>query len=95
MSLQPLDGPAVYGNLSVSTTAVELKVGASVLEERKVATILPTDGTIYFGYDNTVTINTGTPIYKQQFFPFEVSEQLSIWVITETGTVNCRITEVA
>lgn len=93
--LLPLDGPAVYSDIDVSTTAVEVKVGGSALEERKVVTIQPIDGDIYYGYDNSVTTSTGTKIYQGQFFPFEASPDLQIWVIAASGTIDCRITEVS
>lgn len=95
MSLLPLDGPAVYGSLPVSTTAVEIKVGASVLTERTVVTIQPLDGDIYYGYNSSVTTTTGTKIFQGQFFPFEAEDSLSVWVIAASGTIDCRITEVS
>jgi len=94
VSFIPLNGPAVYSNLNVSTTAVELKVGASSMEDRSIVTVQPINGDIYFGYDSSVTTLTGTKIFSGQFFPFEAKESLKIWVIAESGTVDCRITEV-
>lgn len=91
---QPLDGPGLYGSLSVSTTAVEVKVGASVDEDRQVVTVQPLDGDIYYGYNSSVTTSTGTKIFQGQFFPFEASRRLSIYLIAESGTVDVRITEV-
>lgn len=94
MSLFPIDGPAVYGALSVtSASAVEVKVGGSPLDERKVITIQPTNGHVYFGYSNSVTTSTGTKIFKNQIYPIEASEKLAVYIIAETGTVNVRITE--
>lgn len=93
--LQPLDGPAVYGNKSVTTTPVEVKVGASPLSERKVVTMQAIDGNIYYGYDNSVSSTTGTIIYEGQYFHLEAGDALSVWVVAEAGTVDVRITEVA
>jgi len=93
--LRALDGPAVYGNISVITTAIEAKVGTSVLAERSVVTVQPIDGDIYYGYDNSVTITTGTKIIEGQTWPFEAGEQLHIYLIAEAGTVDVRITEVS
>lgn len=95
MAFDPLDGPAVHGTLSVTTSPSEVKVGASVLSERKVITIQPTDGVVYFGYSNTVTSSTGTKIFKGQVYPLEAGEALPVWVVSASGTVNVRITEVA
>lgn len=93
--LQALDGPAVYGVLNVTTTAVEVKVGASVHTDRKVITIQPIDGEVYFGYDSSVTSSTGTKIFRGQVYPLEVGELLPVWIVSASGTVNTRITEVA
>lgn len=93
MAFIPLNGPALYGNLSVSTSAIEVKVGASPMDGRTVVTIQPLDGDIYYGYDSSVTTSTGTKIFQGQFFPFEATEKLSIYVIA-ASTIDCRITEV-
>lgn len=95
MALQPLDGPAVYKNISVTTSAQEVKVGASALSERKVVTIQPLDGVVYFGYDASVTSTTGTKVYKGQTYPLEASESLPVWIVADSGSVDTRITEVA
>jgi len=95
MAFEPLDGPAVYGTLSVTTSPSEVKVGASVLSDRKVVTIQPLDGVVYFGYSNAVTASTGTKIFKGQVYPLEAGERLPVWIVSASGTVNVRITEVA
>jgi len=94
--IQPLDGPGAYKATPVTDTAQEVKVGGSVQEERKVVTLQPTDGTIYYGYDNSVDSNSGTKIFKGQWIQIEASESLPIWIVANTGeTVDVRITEVA
>lgn len=94
--LLPLDGPGEYTAISVTDTAQEVKVGASVLEERKVITLQPIDGAIYYGYSNTVTSTTGTKIFKGQWIQLEASDRLPVWVVAATGeTVDTRITEVS
>jgi len=90
-----LNGPAVNGALSVTTTAIEVKVGASILEERSVITIQPIDGDVYFGYSSSVTSSNGTKIYKGQVFPLEATDKLPVWVVAASGTVDTRITEVS
>lgn len=93
---QPCDGPGVYGSISVGdSTPVEVKIGGSVLAERKVITIQPIDGIVYYGYDNSVTSSTGTKIFKGQYLPLENSEDLTVYLISDSGTVDVRITEVA
>ena len=93
MAFLPLNGPATHGSINVTTTAIEVKVGASPFEERKVITIQPLDGVVYYGYDNTVTSSTGTKLFKSIVFPLEASPSLSVWIIAGTGTVDVRITE--
>lgn len=92
--LLPLDGPGVYGVITVTTTPQEVKVGSSALDERKVLTIQPTDGHIYYGYSNTVSSTTGTKIHKGQWIQLEASDRLPVWVVSQ-GSVNVRITEVS
>lgn len=90
----PLDGPGVSGSLNVTTSAAELKVNASALEDRKVVTIQPLDGDVYFGYDSSVTSSTGTKVFKGQYFPLEAGDQLTVYLVADSGTVDVRITEV-
>lgn len=91
----PIDGPGVYGNLAVTTTPTELKVGASALKDRKVVSALPIDGTVYWGFDNSVSSSTGKPIFQHQDWSREAGPLLQIYFVTASGTVNVRITEEA
>jgi hypothetical protein len=95
MGLQPLDGPATYASISVTTTPIELKVGGSPFDERKVVTLQPIDGRVYYGYDNSVSSSTGTLVFKKMIYPLEVSPDLPVWLVADSGTVDVRITEVA
>jgi len=90
---RPLDGPALYGALSVTSTPIEVKVGATAYGPRTVVTVQPIDGEVYYGYDNSVTTSTGTKIFKGQLMPFEAGDQLQVWLVA-AGTVDVRITEV-
>ena len=84
----------VYSTISVSTSAVEVKVGGTALANRKVLTILPEDGgPVYFGFSNAVTSSSGTPIYKRQLLTMRVSDDVAVWLIAESGTIDVRITE--
>lgn len=82
----------VQAALSVSTTAIELKVGGSRLTNRKLVTAL-SDGTIWWGYTNAVTTATGTPIYKDQYVIWAADDTTSIYLIASAGTKDVRITE--
>lgn len=92
--LLPLDGPGVYGAITVGTTAVEAKVGANKLDQRAMVTIQPLSEAVYFGYDSSVTISTGTKIFKGQIYPIEAGDKLSVFLISENAGNNIRITEV-
>ena len=86
----------VYGNLNLVTggTAYEAKVGGSALSNRKLLTITALDD-IYWGYSNTVTTSTGTPLYKNQqiIFAIDAASTFSIWLVASTNNKNARITE--
>ena len=84
----------VQGALSVSTTAVEAKVGASLLVNRTFLSIY-NNGTaiIYYGLDNTVTAASGTPIAKKQKITASIEGTASIWLIAASGTHDIRIIE--
>jgi hypothetical protein len=88
-----VDGPAVYGAITVSTSALEVKVGASRLQERQFVTVQPTTGDIWFGYDSSVTTTTGTKIFKNQFFPIDAADTLPVYIIA-LEPINVRISEV-
>ncbi len=82
----------VYTAKSVSTSAVLLAVSTSNRAGRTYLSAYPTDGTIYWGHDSSVTTSTGTPI---------TSGTLGIWNLRDTDTIyaiagssiNVRITE--
>lgn len=78
--------------LSVTTTAVEAKVGASRLTNRKFLSITPTNGTIYWGSANTVTATNGTPIFKNQCVTMAFTDNVAVWLIGIV-TTDVRIVE--
>ena len=81
-----------YGAQSVTTTAAEALGAATILANRKSLTITPTNGTIYWGFSNTVTTTTGSPIFKNQSMSFAIGANLHIYVIA-AATTDCRIAE--
>lgn len=83
----------VFGNLSVGTSAVEVKVGASKLTARRLVTIQPVDADLYWGYANTVTTANGTQLFKNQFMSFDADDTATIWLISATASKNARISE--
>jgi hypothetical protein len=84
----------VESDLIVGTTAVEIKVGATRLTGRKLVTFYNnSNNTIFWGYNNTVTIATGTPILKGQGASWEIGDALGVYVISGSNNNNTRITE--
>jgi hypothetical protein len=89
-----LDNGGVQGALTVGTSSVEVKVGANRHEGRKSVTLYNNSNTtIYWGFNNSVTTATGTPITKGQFIEWTVGENTPIWVIAGNANNNMRITE--
>lgn len=83
---------SISGAISVGTTPVEAKVGATALTSRLFVLVTASNGTIYFGSDNTVTSSTGTPIIQNQPVSFSFSESVPIWLVADT-TVDVRVME--
>lgn len=86
----------VEGALTLTTggTAYEAKVGGSALTNRKLLTITALDD-MYWGYNNTVTTSTGTPIYKNQqiIFSIDPDSTFAIWLVASGNGKLARITE--
>lgn len=92
-----LSSGGVHGALTLTTanTALELKVGGSRLTNRKSVTALP-NALCYWGYSNTVTTSTGTPIQNGQFWPWELDAtdaSVQIWIVSATAGAIVRVTE--
>lgn len=77
---------------SITTTASEALGAATILANRKMLSITPTTGTVYWGYSSVVTTITGTPIFKNQNMVFAVGPNVHIFLIA-ASTINCRIAE--
>lgn len=93
--VEPLKGDGVQGNITVGTTAVEAKVGASALTNRGNLSVQPKDNSVYYGYTNAVTTSTGTRIFKNQTVWFDVSDSTTVYLIADGAGKDVRITEVA
>lgn len=84
----------IYGALTVGTTAVELKVGAAPLSNRKVLMVQNlSNKDIYWGYNSSVTASNGLIIPRGTERVFSVSDALHIWVIGTDTNLDCRIAE--
>lgn len=86
----PLDGPSVQDVISVTTSQVELKVGASAYPERKVVTIQPQDGKVYVSF---VSGEDGFLCFKNGIYTFESSDSQLLYIKSVSGTVNVVVAE--
>ena len=85
----------VHAELTVGSTPVELKAGASVHPNRKYITMLAKDNEIYWGYDNTVTVVSGTRIFKNQLLILPIGAGTSVWLVANIAGRNVSIGELA
>lgn len=83
----------VQNNIVVGTSAVELKAGATRLANRKFVTAMPVDAMAYWGYADTVTASTGTPLFKNQMITFKLDPNVAVWLVSAAENVNVRVTE--
>lgn len=81
-----------YRAQSVTTTAAEALGGATILANRKMLSITPTNGTVYWGLSNAVTTTTGSPIFKNQTMTFSFGVNNHVYLIA-ASTTDCRIVE--
>lgn len=81
-----------YRAQSVTTTAAEALGAVTILVNRKLLTITPTNGTIYFGTNSSVTTSTGTPIFPNNTLFLDVTDNIHIFVIA-AATTDSRIVE--
>jgi len=90
-----LNSEGKYASLSVGLTAVELKVGASVLDKRQAVTIQPNDNGLYYGFDASVTTTTGTKLFKNQFLMLPIGPDIPVYLIADGAGKSARIGELA
>lgn len=96
MAFIPADGPAIYTSVSVGTSAVHAKVGASPEAERILISLQPLDDDLYVGYDNSVTTSTAAlKIFKGQYVELERGPAIEVWVISPTAANSVLISEIS
>lgn len=89
-----INNNGLEGVLTVGTSAIEVKVGASRLANRKIVTLYNnSSSTIYWGFTSGVTISSGSPIEKNEFIVWSVGPDLPIYVIANSAGNNTRVTE--
>ena len=78
--------------LTVGTSAVEVKVGASRLANRRMIIVSNTGtGIIYYGASG-VTSNNGMPIYKKQTLMLDIGD-VPLYLIALTAGNTIRVSE--
>jgi hypothetical protein len=92
-----LSGGGVHGALTLTTggTAYEAKVGGSRLALRKTLIITALDD-MYWGFDNTVTTASGTPLFKNQQVIFSIDPNdanFQVWVVAAASSKTARVAE--
>ena len=98
--IQPLDGPSLQDLIVVTATIViEVKIGASAMDERKVISLQP-DGKIrvFFADDGVVPSlsdlqNKGFIHYKNSMRSYEASKLQKVYILSESGSTNVTIAE--
>ncbi len=93
----PAVGTAIYTVKYVSTTAVEMIVGSTALVGRTKVIIQPKGGTIYVGFDDTVTAGndgTGIKVRSGSVLTLTKDETIEIYAIkSDTGSVKVFVSE--
>lgn len=91
-----LNNSGVYSNVAVTTSASELKAGGSALANRKAIWFMQVDGgTIYIGFDSSVTSSNGMPLFKNQPVILPCGPTTQIFAVASSGTINIRVLEFA
>jgi hypothetical protein len=88
------DGVATGGStgvITVGTSAVEAKVGASALSARIYIALQAKDTGIFMGTSSAVTTSTGLEIFKDQTLLIPANS--SIWLIASAASKTVRIIE--
>jgi hypothetical protein len=84
----------VSGALTVGTSAVAVRVGASNYALRSVLSLFNNSAnTIYWGFTNAVTTSTGFPIPAASAFKWNVDPGVTIWAIAAGAGNDTRVVE--
>lgn len=81
-----------YQAIALSTTAVEAKGATTRLANRKMVSIIPTNGTIYWATNSSVTTTTGQPIFPNQTLQLSFTDNVTVFIIA-AGSVDVRVLE--
>ncbi|MGE7954914.1 hypothetical protein [Lysinibacillus xylanilyticus] len=85
------------GVMTVTGVATPVKIGASILANRKQLIMLPpTAGTIYWGHDSTVTAATGIPLSATDgsvSFDIKSDSRLAIYAVSDGTDRQIKVVE--
>lgn len=87
-----LDSGGVDAIVALTTTPVQLKVGASALANRKYMVIEALSTNVVWGFSNTTQ---SFDIFKSQLIMIPVGPNTQVWAKMSTGTGNIAVGEVA
>jgi len=90
-----LNSDGNQASLTVGTSAVELKVGASPMDLRQAVTMQPKDTGVFWGYTSGVTTSTGTELFKDQFLMLPIGPEVSVYLVATGSGKEVRIGELA
>ena len=76
--------------LTIGTTAIELKVGASVKENRKLLMFTALDNGFTFGFSS---LTQNIPILKNQTVILNVGENTEVWAINTSSNKSMAVAE--
>lgn len=85
----------VHGVITVNTSAVQANVSGSNIANRDTLTVFNNHAsiTIFWGYSNTVTTSTGTPIKPGAAAAWDIGSTLTVWLIAGSSNNDVRVTE--
>ena len=88
------DKSYLSGTVTVSTSQVELKVGASRLDGRQNLLIYNKgSSTIYIG-PSGVTTSNGIPVVKGQLFSYPFGQNIAVYAIMSSGSQSIIVHEI-
>lgn len=81
-----------YRAQSVTTTAAQALGAATILVNRKMISITPINGIIYWGTNASVTTVNGSPLFPNNTLFLSCTDNSQVWIIAVT-TTDVRIAE--
>lgn len=74
------------GSITVGTSGVAARVGASNLANRKMLEVSPVLNTVYYGSTSGVTVSTGLPIYPGTTRSFSLGAGVTLYLVAASST---------